>query len=101
MQFVRETIIKAIRKQRPCAVCHTPLAVGSPAVYWAGKVDGDFHACTFHPDCRQAELEFNHDVQLGDWYSLRDNRERDDDPWLLAKYPAVADRLGIKTEVSA
>ncbi len=101
MEFVTELTVKVVRKARPCAACSKTVEVGNSAVSWAGKVDGEFGFATYHPECRQAEVDLNklHGTHLdpADWFGL-DYIEPDDHAWLLDKHPVVAARLGITNE---
>lgn len=97
MSFYSERTIKATRKRHLCDGCNQPIEVGSSAVRWAGMTDGDFGAAVYHPDCREAEVEMNRTIlgySYGDeWWPLHDI-EREDRPWLVKAFPAVAARMG-------
>lgn len=98
MDFYQEGTISSVRKARPCGVCNITINAGEPATKFAGRIDGDFVAETFHPDCREAEVAFNRETLDGEWYSLRYDRcSQGDDTWIVKDFPAVAQRLGIST----
>lgn len=100
MSFYSERPIKAVRKTRACDGCGTPLAVGQPALKCSGNHDG-FWSGTYHLECREAEIALNklHDCWGGDdWMSLCHDLEWDDYPWLIEKFPAVAERKKVTTE---
>jgi hypothetical protein len=94
MSFSSETAVKAVRKRHKCHVCLHDIEIGEPATRWAGKTDGDFHSLVMHPDCCDAERDFNKEVDAGDWYSLAYDRDQDTDDWLVEAYPQVSARLG-------
>lgn len=100
MAFYRETPVKAVRKPRQCLGCRKIIKVGQPATDCAGQHEGDFWSGSFHPDCRDAEVALNelHRIHLyGEWNALSEI-EWDDWPWLIEKFPTVAERMGITTE---
>lgn len=100
-EFTREQSITATRKAHRCLCCHSQIEAGSPANYFAQKYDGDFHSGHMHPDCRDAEVQWNHlqDAWGDDWNPLDTIKESDnaelDCAWLAKNFPAVAARLGI------
>lgn len=103
MSFYREKPIKAVRKARQCMGCCKQIEVGSPALECAGHWEGDFWSGTYHAECREAECAFNKlkDYRFGDeWYPLFEI-EFDDWEWLMADFPAVAERMGITSEKHA
>lgn len=66
-------------------------------------MDGEFGSAIYHTECREAEIAFN--SMCGgttyEWCSLRDDRDIPDDDWLLAEFPLVAQRLGVKQNTAA
>ena len=102
MGFVNERTVKSVRKAGQCDGCNTTVNVGEAAVRWAGTTDGDFNTALYHPECREAEVALNRERRTGfypdDWMGLSRDMEWDDHPWLLAKHPAVAARMGITVE---
>ena len=100
MTFCREHSVKAVRKQHRCDVCGTAILIGAPAVRWVGVTDGDFGSAIHHPDCREAEVEFNRMASgnWDEWYRL-DEEPRKELTWLWRDYPAVAGRLGVLAAV--
>lgn len=99
MSFYSEKLVRSVRKARRCMGCCRTIEVGSSALECAGVWEGDFWSGTYHTDCRAAELALNklHDLYADEWMSL-DDMERDDWPWLIEVFPAVAERKGITTE---
>ena len=98
MSFATETSVKAVRKRHRCDGCGAHIEIGEPAKRWAGMSDGDFCTAIYHPDCRAAEERMNELAgwRYGDdWYLLSDDLSREDWPWLLEEFPAVAARLNI------
>ncbi len=97
MEFMSEQKIAASRKEHRCEACCQMIALGQPYVRWSGKVDGDFSSVAYHPECRAAEIALNqnYDTNADEWVSLAYDREGDDDDWLRAEWPLVAERLGI------
>lgn len=102
MSFHSERTIKAIRKARQCDACSTMVEVGETAIGWAGVTDGDFGTCTYHPECRVAEIAINrlHGTRFDEWMGLGE-MEWDDHEWLLVKHPTVAARMRITAETVA
>lgn len=97
MSFASERQVKATQKAHRCDACFKQIHAGGPAVRWSGMSDGEFHACIYHVDCREAELKLNglSGYRFGDdWMGLED-RDHQDEPWLLEEFPEVAARLGI------
>lgn len=96
MAFATERTIKAVRKARKCCACSRIIEVGSPAVDWSGTSDGDFHAVSYHVECRDAEIALNrlHETQHDEWIGL-DDLEWEDWQYLLDEHPVVAQRLKI------
>ncbi len=100
MSFYRETPVKAVRKQRSCYGCSSPIAVGASALQCAGTgPDGFWHA-TYHTECRTAECALNDlkDYRFGDEWQGLFEIEWDDWEWLLAEHPIVAERMKITAE---
>lgn len=107
VEFSSSKTVKATRKPHFCEGCEQPIDVRSPAKYYAGKFEGEFYDCYFHPDCREAQDAWN-DLAGFDWdeqchlWHLYENR---DDPKffcgehvdfstpLAEKYPEVLRRL--------
>jgi len=100
MAFYRETPVKAIRKPRSCIACHRTIEVGHPALDCAGYYEGDFWSATYHAECREAEVALNkvYDLPGGEWVNLGSDMDWEDWPWLIEKFPTVAERMGITTE---
>jgi hypothetical protein len=96
VSFINEHPVKATRKRAQCVGCLKMIDVGSPAIRWAGMVDGDFQSVAYHPECRAAEIAWN--AMIGndayDWLSLSE-MDREDWPWLIVEHPAAAARKGI------
>lgn len=59
VEFFRARAIKATRKSHTCECCEQRIDAGSPAIYWAGKVEGEFYTSHNHVDCREAEAAWN------------------------------------------
>lgn len=100
MSFYREQPVKSVRKARQCVGCGKTITVGSPALECAGTGPDGFWSGTYHDDCRKAECAFNDlkDYRYGDeWYPLYEI-EFDDWEWLIAEFPAVAERMGITAD---
>lgn len=98
MSFINETAVKAVRKRHRCEGCHKHIEIGEPAQRWAGMSDGVFFTTIYHPDCREAEVRLNDIAGWsgdGDDWCVLDDADRDDWPWLIEEFPAVAVRLGI------
>ncbi len=101
MSFTREWTVKAVRKDHRCDVCNHVITIGSPAVRWTGLTDGDFGACIFHPDCRDAEIELNRLAggNADEWYRL-DDEPRRELTWLWRAHPGVAKRLRVLASIT-
>lgn len=103
VSFVTETDVKAVRKRHRCDGCGAHIEIGEPAKRWAGMTDGEFGTAIYHPDCRAAEVRLNDLAGWGfgdDWYPLSD-AGREDWPWLIEEFPAVAARMNIPNRVEA
>ena len=103
MSFVSETTVKAVRKRHRCEGCGKHIEIGEPAKRWAGMSDGDFVSVIYHPDFRAAEERMNELAgwRYGDdWYLLNDDLGREDWPWLIEEFPAVAARMGITSRAA-
>jgi hypothetical protein len=102
-EFSSEVAIKAVRKQHGCDACAQLIEVGSPAVRWSGKGDGEFHSVIYHTECRAAEIALNrlHGTFPDEWINICYGREAEDDDWLRSEWPLVASRLGILALQSA
>lgn len=101
MQYSTFRNIKATRKNHKCDGCLKDIPMGQPAFYWAGDSDGEFNWVYYHAECRAAEVAMNglRDLNCDEWdhlSSVRDDRE--DQDWLIAEYPVVAERMGIVGE---
>ena len=96
MTFPSERTVKAVRKEHRCDACGMTITIGSPATRWSGLTDGDFGSTVYHPDCREAEIEFNRRAggNADEWYRL-DNESRRELSWLWPNYPAVAARFRV------
>lgn len=96
MAFINERTIKATRKRHLCIACDKFIEIGEPAVNWAGVTDGDFSSVHYHPECRAAEIDYNHEYLGGgwpdEWACLRDC-EPDDRPWIKANHPIAYLRM--------
>jgi len=99
VSFNREWTVKAVRRHARCDGCGQQIEVGQPAHRWAGMTDGDFASIAWHPECRAAEIMLNDlsGIRHGDDWMRLDDRDPEDDAWLRAEHPIVADRLGIPT----
>lgn len=98
MTCLSQNSIASTRKDYTCDGCGGELPKGSSAVRWTGlSEDRDLFSLVFHPECREAEIAWNHHLGTfaDEWQSLLYKREPDDDAWLLANYPMVAARLNI------
>lgn len=100
MSFQRTRVVNSCRKPCRCIQCDQRIEAGEPKVTASGVWDGDFYTYDEHPECRAASLSYG---DLAGWdYSERglrlceDLERRDDAPWLVANWPTVAQRLGIK-----
>lgn len=102
MSFTNEYAVKAVRKRYRCDICPVHIEAGEPAVRWAGMSDGEFYSSVFHPDCREAEVAYNElcGPNWDEWYRL-DEMEDDSHEWLIAEYPAVAERFGLSRGAAA
>jgi hypothetical protein len=96
VSFSSETNVKACRKPHRCIACNWTIAVGEPAVNWAGVNDDGFSSVYYHPECRAAEIAINHlHGTFGDeWFGLNEIDD-EDRPWLREEHPIVAARMGI------
>jgi len=96
MGFANERTVRAVRKARQCCACGLQIETGSPAVDWSGTSDGDFHAVSYHVECRAAEIALNklNDTQWDEWTGL-DDMEWEDWQFILDDHPVVAARLKI------
>jgi hypothetical protein len=96
--FLSERIIKVTRRAHVCEGCGQTIPASDPAYNWRG-VDDYFMSAYYHPDCREAEVKLNDlwDRNSDEWMCLQD-RDREDHAWILAEYPAVAERLNIQPE---
>lgn len=107
VEFYSNGAIKATRKPHFCEGCEQPIEIGTSAKYYAGKFEGEFYDCYFHPDCREAQVAWN-DLAGFDWdehchlWHLYENRAEpmffcdehvDFSPTLAEKYPDVLRRL--------
>lgn len=102
-EFYSETHVKKTCKDHQCAGCCKMIEAGSSALRYSGLFDGVFGSFIHHPECRAAEVALNKLHDLGsydDWMQLSEI-ESDDHDWLLAEFPAVADRFGITAETIA
>lgn len=89
MTFIDERGIKAVRKRHVCSACDKWIEPGEAAINWVGITDGEFGSAHYHPDCRAAEIAFNHLHGWGwydDWMRLCD-ADHEDRPWIKAEHP--------------
>lgn len=94
MSFSGEKTVKATRKRHQCCACLSMIEIGESAVNWAGMNDGDFNSVYYHPECRAAEIAYNHMIAVwhaDEWASLAEI-ESDDLIWLEAEHPAAFSR---------
>jgi len=106
--FLGERLIRAVRKPHRCESCGRTIQPGLPATYATTIQDGDFFAWRSHPECRDAEADWN--KRRGPWgrpYSCAEDyywlwQAMDDAPceraWLIANHPVAAGRLHISLE---
>jgi len=101
-EFYSETLVKKTRKDHRCDGCGKLIPIGSQALRYSGKFDGEFGTFVHHPECREAECALNKlcRTRYDEWMSLADI-ESDDHQWLLDKHPIVAARFGITAETIA
>ena len=94
MSFVNERTIKAVRKPHLCEACCKRLQVGEAAINWAGLTDGDFGSAYYHPECREAEIAYNHMIgsHYDEWTPLHD-ADRESYPWIKANHPTAYRRM--------
>lgn len=52
-EFYRSREIKAVRKARRCDECRHMIEVGTPAIDYAQKFDGEMYSGTVHADCKR------------------------------------------------
>lgn len=92
------------RKPHRCDECTTRI---EPGQRYSLQVQSDGELLTYkaHVECLAAARDYRQVCDLrddDDSYPLRDSIDcGDDQEWLLAEYPIVADRLGIKVKVTA
>jgi hypothetical protein len=94
MGFNSDRAVKSIRKPRRCCACGTMLNAGDAAINSTGVADGDFYSNDYHTDCRAAEIALNEMHGADEWLGLW-GFDWEDARWLIAEYPAVAERKGI------
>lgn len=100
MTFSSERAIKSTRKRHLCSACDKWIEIGEPAINWTGNTGGDFGSVHYHPDCRQAEIEYNYQCVGGwddEWSRLCD-AEHEDLPWIKEKWPVPYLRMCMTRE---
>ena len=98
--FWTTTNIKATRKQHRCEWCGHTISVGHPAIRSSGVFDGEFQSRIAHTDCEEAVIQHHKICGMYGDDDLVDLSEiagdRDNWPWLLEEFPAVAERFGVQ-----
>ena len=97
MTFCNEHAVKAVRKNHFCEGCGKYVLIGEPAIRWTGIGEDGFASVIYHPECREAEVYMNREINSFEWCPLN-SHEEDDWPWLMDKFPAVAARFNITPE---
>jgi len=99
MSFCHERAVQRTRKPHRCSGCAGLIALGSPAVNWAGTTDGDFVSAYYHGECRTAEIAYNRlvDSMYDEWVGL-DELEQEYWPWLVSEHPGAAGHHGLLLE---
>jgi len=95
MSFIAEKPIKSTRKRHICAGCDKWIEIGESAVNWCGINDGGFNSVNYHPECRQAEVQYNNEVidaVWDEWTCLHD-ADSEDWPWIKDNHPLVYQRM--------
>lgn len=106
-EFLGERCIRAVRKPHRCEACGAMIQPTAPATYASSVQYGEFFGWYSHPECREAEFDWN--KRRGPWGRYRESDEylwlfqaMDGEPveqaWLVAHHPAAAGRLGISIE---
>lgn len=107
-EFLGERLIRAVRKPHPCEACGKVIPARLPATYATTIQDGNFFTWYSHPECRDAETDWN--KQRGPWgrpFSCSEDyywlwQAMEDEPieraWLVANHPIAAGRLRISIE---
>lgn len=103
-RFFCEHIPKTTVSRR-CETCGLEMPVGSRVMRWVGTDDG-FGVAWRHPECAEAEQDFNRRAALytnDEWWSLTEVMEYNEPAdlrWLIEAHPVVADRLDVEPQLA-
>jgi hypothetical protein len=100
MTFLSEKTMTA-RKQHICEGCETEIEPGTPYVRYTGTSDdAGIYSTAYHVECRETEIELNHEKDLwgDDWLSLWYHLDCEGDGLLNEIQPIVADRLRLRAK---